>query len=61
MEGWNLVFRFPTVSEVGGENFFFMMGVLNSVWILVPAVEGEEPPCCNVRVGRVATWVLLGF
>jgi hypothetical protein len=33
----------------------------NSVWILVPAVEGNGPPCCNGCVGFVATRVLLEF
>jgi hypothetical protein len=40
---------------------FCLSRVLNSVWILVPAVEGKGPPCCNGCVGNVATSVLVGF
>jgi hypothetical protein len=55
-----LVFRLPAVGEVGDE-ILFRLRVLNSVGILVLAVEIKGPPCCNGCVGRVATRVLLGF
>jgi hypothetical protein len=36
-ESWTLVFRLPGVGDVGG-SFLFKLRVLNSVWILVPAL-----------------------
>jgi hypothetical protein len=55
-----VVFRLPAAGEVGGE-ITFKLRVLNTVWILIPAVEGKGPPCCNACVGSVTTRVLLGF
>jgi hypothetical protein len=59
-ESWKLVFHLPVVGEVGGE-ILFKLRVLNSVWILVLAIEGMGLPSCNGCVGSVATRVLLGF
>jgi hypothetical protein len=54
------VFRLPAVGEVGGE-ILFRLRILHSIWILIPAVEGKGPPCCNGYVGSFAKWVLVGF
>jgi hypothetical protein len=39
-------FLFASGWQVGGE-ILFRVDVLNSVWILVPTVEGKGPPCCK--------------
>jgi hypothetical protein len=59
-ECWKFVFHLPRVGEVGGE-ILFGLRVLNSVWILLPAVEGKGPLCFNGCVGTVATRGLLGY
>jgi hypothetical protein len=58
-ESWRLVFRLPAVGEVGRE-ILFRLRVLNSVSILVPAVEDMGPPSCNGCVGSIATRGFLG-
>jgi hypothetical protein len=60
MQSWKSVFGLTAVGEMGGE-ILFRLSVLSSVWILVPAVEGEGPTCCNGCVGSVVTTILVGF
>jgi hypothetical protein len=50
----------PAAQEVGGE-ILFRLRILNSVWILILAVEGKLPPCCNPCVKSAATRVCWGF
>jgi hypothetical protein len=52
------VFRLSAACEVGGE-IVFRSRVLNSVWILYPAVEAKGPHCCNGCVRSVSTRVLM--
>jgi hypothetical protein len=56
IESWNLVFCLPVVGKVGSE-IMFRLRVLNTVWILLSAVEAKGLPCCNGAVRRVATKV----
>jgi hypothetical protein len=54
IEGWDLIFRLPAVSKVGG-GILFRLLILNSVWILVLVVEDKGPPHCDACVRSVAT------
>lgn len=43
---WKWFSHLPVVSMGSGE-ILFKWYILNSVWILVQAVEGKRPPCCS--------------
>jgi hypothetical protein len=40
IEGWKLIFGLPVVSEEGG-GILFRLRILNSIWILVLAIEDK--------------------
>jgi hypothetical protein len=54
IQDWKLAFHLPSVSEVGGEILYRLL-ILNSVWILVLAIEGEGTSHCEACVRSVAT------
>jgi hypothetical protein len=54
------VFRLPAASDVGGE-IPFRLRLLNSVWILVPAVKAKGPSCSNACVGSAPQGFCWGF
>jgi hypothetical protein len=61
IEGWKFVFSLLAASEVGG-GILLRLLALNSIKILILAVEREGPSFCNACVGSVTTrfvWVLI--